>query len=65
MKHILIEQEKTLSKKTRISIGGISIDPLTMQETINLVEEYIEQKIPLHLMGVNADKINSAQKMII
>lgn len=65
MKHILIEQEKTLSKKTRISIGGISIDPLTMQETINLVEEYIEQKIPLYLMGVNADKINSAQKMII
>lgn len=62
MEHILIEQEKTLSKKNRISIGGILIDPLTMQETINLVEEYIEQKIPLHLMGVNADKINSAQK---
>lgn len=65
MKHILIEQEKTLSKKTRISIGGISIDPLTMQESKRLLIWLIEQKIPLHLMGVNADKINSAQKMII
>jgi len=31
---------------------------LNVQQTISLVEEYVKQKEPLHLMGVNADKIN-------
>jgi N-acetylglucosaminyldiphosphoundecaprenol N-acetyl-beta-D-mannosaminyltransferase len=35
------------------------IDVLDEKETINLVEKYINEKEPLHLMGVNADKINS------
>ena len=45
-------------KKARINILGIDIDPLTMQETVNSVERYVLEKKALHLMGVNADKIN-------
>ena len=45
-------------KKARINILGIEIDPLTMQETVNSVERYVLEKKALHLMGVNADKIN-------
>ena len=37
---------------------GVNIDPLTMNETVDRVEEFIVNKRPLHLMGVNADKIN-------
>lgn len=48
--------------KSRVKILGVTIDPLTMSETIQKVdEEYIQAKIPLHLMGVNADKINLCQ----
>ncbi|HFI0063399.1 TPA: WecB/TagA/CpsF family glycosyltransferase [Streptococcus suis] len=48
--------------KSRVKILGVSIDPLTMSETIQKVdEEYIQAKTPLHLMGVNADKINLCQ----
>ncbi len=42
----------------RIQILGITIDPLTMKETVDAVEQYVLKKNPLHLMGVNADKIN-------
>lgn len=42
----------------RIQILGITIDPLTMKETVDAVEQYVLMKHPLHLMGVNADKIN-------
>ncbi|MGX8851843.1 WecB/TagA/CpsF family glycosyltransferase [Amedibacillus sp. YH-ame10] len=42
----------------RIQIKGVNIDDLNVNETVKLVEEYIIQKKPLHLMGVNADKIN-------
>lgn len=38
---------------------GVTIHPLTMVETVERVEEdFIIPKKPLHLMGVNADKIN-------
>nr|APZ79093.1 cpsF [Streptococcus suis] len=48
--------------KSRVEILGVTIDPLTMSETIQKVEEeYIQAKTPLHLMGVNADKINLCQ----
>ena len=43
---------------SKVNIMGIDIDSLTNQETINKVEEYIINKKPLHLMGVNADKLN-------
>lgn len=33
-----------------------------MIETVNEVDQYIKKQRPLHLMGVNADKINELQK---
>ena len=53
-----IRQETILGKNERINILNTTIDVLTMKETIDLVEKYITTKTPLHLMGVNADKIN-------
>lgn len=53
-----IRQETILGKNERINILNTTIDVLTMNETIDLVEKYITTKTPLHLMGVNADKIN-------
>ena len=53
-----IKQEKILGKNKRIEILNTKIDVLNMRETVNLVEKYIITKTPLHLMGVNADKIN-------
>lgn len=41
-----------------VEMLGIVIHPLTMAETVEAVDGYIKQKKPLHLMGVNADKIN-------
>ncbi len=52
------KQEKVLGNNKRISILNTTIDVLNVEETINLVEKYVKQKEPLHLMGVNADKIN-------
>lgn len=52
------KQEKVLGHNKRIIILDTIIDVLSIEETINLVEEYVVQKEPLHLMGVNADKIN-------
>lgn len=42
----------------RISMLNTYIDSLTMAETIEAVDDYIKKCHPLHLMGVNADKIN-------
>lgn len=42
----------------RIVILDTVIDVLTARETVDIVEEYATKKEPLHLMGVNADKIN-------
>lgn len=53
-----IRQEKIIGHNKRIMILNTIIDVLTVQETIALVEEYVKTKTPLHLMGVNADKIN-------
>ena len=58
MKTNEIKQETILGKNERITILNTIIDVLTMKETVELVEEYIKTKTPLHLMGVNADKIN-------
>lgn len=53
-----VKQETVLGKNKRITILNTVIDVLNVQETIDLVEEYVKTKTPLHLMGVNADKIN-------
>ena len=58
MKDIEVKQEKILGDNKRITILNTTIDVLTVEETINLVEKYVITKTPLHLMGVNADKIN-------
>lgn len=55
---IPVDQEKVLGNNPRITILNTIIDVLNVQETIDLVEEYVKRKEPLHLMGVNADKIN-------
>ncbi len=52
------KQETILGQNKRITILNTLIDVLNVQETIDLVEEYVKKKEPLHLMGVNADKIN-------
>ncbi|MBJ8325400.1 WecB/TagA/CpsF family glycosyltransferase [Streptococcus pacificus] len=41
-----------------VKILGVKINPLTMEETLVEVEKYLSKEKPLHLMGVNADKIN-------
>lgn len=57
-----IKQEKILGKNERITILNTTIDVLNVKETIDLVEEYVKTKTPLHLMGVNADKINEVNE---
>lgn len=44
--------------ENRICILNTLIDKFTMDETIHEVNKYIMGKEPLHLMGVNADKVN-------
>lgn len=57
-----VRQEEILGNNKRITILNTVIDVLTMKETIELVEKYVETKTQLHLMGVNADKINEVNK---
>ncbi len=52
------QQEAVLGVNPRIEILDTIIDVLDMNQTIDLVEEYVQKKVPLHLIGVNADKIN-------
>jgi len=59
MKNLVIKQEKRLGSNNRINILGANIDVLSNKDTISLVEKYVITKTPLHLMGVNADKINA------
>ncbi|WP_455583545.1 WecB/TagA/CpsF family glycosyltransferase [Lactiplantibacillus pentosus] len=59
MKNLVIKQEKRVGSNNRINILGANIDVLSNKDTISLVEKYVITKTPLHLMGVNADKINA------
>ena len=45
-----IQQESVLGDNQRITILNTVIDVLNVQETIELVEKYVETKTPLHLM---------------
>lgn len=49
-------------KMERIKILDTFIDNLSMEETVEEVDEYVKNGIPLHLMGVNADKINELNR---
>ena len=54
--------KKRLGDNPRITILNTEIDVLNVNETIALVEKYVQTKTPLHLMGVNADKINEVNQ---
>ena len=60
--HKTAQQEQILGTNPRITILNTTIDVLNAQQTVSLVEQYIDRKIPLHLIGVNADKINELNK---
>lgn len=51
----------TLTQK-RISLSGIPIDPLTMEQTLNRIDRSIAEKRMLHHVVVNAAKLVNAQK---
>lgn len=57
-----VEQEIILGCNPRITILDTIIDVLSAKETIDLVEKYVKTKTSLHLMGVNADKINEVNQ---
>lgn len=46
----------------RIKFLNTYVDNLSMQETVEEVEKFILKKKPLHLIGVNADKVNVLKK---
>lgn len=62
--YISAKQEKILGKNKRITILNTKIDVLDFKQTIDLVEQYVLLKEPLHLVGVNADKINELNNNI-
>lgn len=62
MEYKAANQEIILGKNKRITILNTTIDVLNVEETIDLVEKYVITKTPLHLMGVNADKINEVNR---
>lgn len=55
-------QERRLANNKRIVIANTQIDVLNTRETVEIVEEYVQEKIPLHLIGVNADKVNELNR---
>lgn len=62
MQELKIQQEAILGNNKRVNILNAVIDHLNMCETVSLTEKYIQKKLPLHLVGVNADKINQMKK---
>ena len=49
-------------KLNSFNLMGVRIDPLTMERNCTkLIEKFVLDQRPLHLMGVNADKINQCQ----
>lgn len=57
-----VRQKVVLGVNPRIKILGTVIDVLDMNQTVSLVDEYVRKKVPLHLVGVNADKINEIKR---
>lgn len=57
-----IKEEVRLGDNDRIMILNTLVDVLSMDQTVGLVEKYIKTNTPLHLMGVNADKINDLNR---
>lgn len=55
-------KDTILGDRQRVHLLNTWVDVLTMAQTLTLVEEYIISKTPLHLIGVNADKINEINR---
>lgn len=55
------KQEVILGDNKRIELFNTKIDVLTVEETVALVDKYVKCHEPLHLIGINADKINELQ----
>lgn len=49
-------------RRKRIQILNTYIDVMNTNETVEEVKKYLKMQRPLHLMGVNADKINMLNK---
>lgn len=45
----------------KVELFNVWFDALTTQETVQLVEKKIREKVGIHLLGVNADKINEVK----
>lgn len=58
MDNLDVVKDKRLGSNPRVTIMGVTIDVLDTAQTVDLVEQYVLQKEPLHLIGVNADKLN-------
>lgn len=54
--------DKVIGARRRVNLLGATVDAMTQAQTVSLVDKYIKLKEPLHLIGVNADKINMMQK---
>ena len=54
----IIQQSATAETDNRISLLNTQVDVLTMPELISITDRYIQNRQPLHIVGVNADKIN-------
>jgi len=52
-------KKQGVKQMERVTILETYVDNLSMNETVDAVEEYIKDRRFLHLMGVNADKINA------
>jgi len=62
VENLRIVQDKRLGNNERVTMLGTQIDVLSVADTIALVEQYVKQKEPLHLVGINADKVNEMAK---
>lgn len=58
MDKVDVVRDRRLGSNPRVTIMNTHIDVLNVAETVALVEQYVKQKEPLHLIGVNADKLN-------
>ena len=57
----VLQKEKLMGVK-RIKMLNTFIDVLNIEQTVDEVKHYLAEHRPLHLMGVNADKINMMSK---
>lgn len=55
-------RDDRLGTNPRISFMNIPIDALTMDQTVELVDRYLQTGTGLHLVGINADKVNQLRE---